>query len=435
MSIMIGNLSSRAAFGRRGLCCALALIFAGLGSAASGREPTANEQWMLEMINRMRTRPQQELDLLANIHHGVTPTFASPRSDDPNVAAALTFYNVRPDILVNQWASLTPVQPLAWNLQLGDSSATYSQVMIAEDRQGHDLDEHGNDLAARLIASDYLFVGGGTAAENVFAFTRSVFHGHAAFAIDYGQTATGIQSPPGHRDAIMNADMREVGIGILDEANSTTTVGPMVVTQHFAVDYAADAILTGVAFADANADNFYSPGEGLSEIDLIAVDTATGDRFVTSTWGSGGYTLELTPGIYDVIASGPAVGQVTFPAIAMNSQNIKLDITPASPPLPGDANMDGIVDRSDAALLAMNFGTPTGALWGKGDFDGSGSVGLLDLAILNRNLSLPTGNSASAASSAAVPEPTNFAFVMAAAITIFAPRIRSAQQKSPRRAG
>lgn len=411
----------------RGFCCALAISFMFFGKAARGREPTADEQYMLEMINRMRTRPQQELDLLANINYGAATTFASPSSADPNVAAALNFFNVRPDILVTQWSALSPTQPLAWNLQLGDSSSTYSQVMIDSDQQGHNLDEHKNslgqaDLAARLIASDYLFVGGGTAGENVFAFARSVLHGHAAFAIDWGSTASGIQNPPGHRDLIMNGDMREIGIGILAESNSATNVGPLVMTQHFAVDYASDAILTGVAYADGNGDAFYTPGEGLANIAIVAIDLANGARFSTSTWGAGGYALELAPGAYDVIASGPGVGQVTFPGIVVNSQNLKLDVIPLSPPLPGDANMDGAVDRLDASILSRHFGVENGALWGDGDFNADGRVGLTDLAILSRGLSSPDTADFFAA---AVPEPGSVTLAILAAVTIFARRGRS----------
>jgi uncharacterized protein YkwD len=424
MSMLMRRFQCRATFMWRGFCCALAISFMFFSNAAHGREPTADEQYMLEMINRMRTAPQQELDLLANINYGAATTFASPSSADPNVAAALNFFNVRPDILVTQWSALSAVQPLAWNQHLGDSSSTYSQVMINLDRQGHHLDEHKNaqgqaDLAARLIASDYLFVGGGTAGENVFAFARSVLHGHAAFAIDWGSTTSGIQNPPGHRDLIMNGDMREIGIGLLAETSSATNVGPLVMTQHFAVDYASDAILTGVVYADANGDAFYTQGEGLSDVSIVAVDVVNGSRFATKTWGSGGYALELAPGTYDVIASGPSVGQLTFRDNVLSSENIKLDVTPLSVPIAGDANMDGTVDRNDAAILSRHFGVENGALWGDGDFNADGSVGFTDLAILSRSLT-PSGTIGPSA--AAVPEPANATLAILAAVSMLALR-------------
>lgn len=425
----------RATLAWRGISFALAVLAVLGGSAARGREPTIQEQFMLEMINRMRTHPQQELDLLANINYGAAISFATPSSDDPNVAAALDFFHVRPDLLVSQWSALVPVQPVAWNAQLGDSSSTYSQVMIDVDAQGHNLDEHKNamgqaDLAARLIASDYLFVGGGTAGENVFAFARSESHAHAAFAIDWGTSASGIQNPPGHRELIMNGDMREIGIGILADSDSATSVGPLAITQHFAVDYASDAFLTGVAFADASGDAFYTPGEGLGGVAIVAVDAASGARFATTTWAAGGYSLELPPGEYDVVASGPGVGQLNFPGIVVNSSNVKLDIVPTSPPMLGDANMDGTVDRRDAVRLMRHFGVGTEALWGDGDFDFDGAVTLADLAILGEHLA-PADVVPNVA---AVPEPSAAWHVsgLLAAIGIFSVARRRASHHMAR---
>ena len=51
-------------------------------------DPTADQQYWLEMINRMRLNPAAELDILAN-YSVPGSTFANPSSDDPFVAAAL----------------------------------------------------------------------------------------------------------------------------------------------------------------------------------------------------------------------------------------------------------------------------------------------------------------------------------------------------------
>jgi hypothetical protein len=53
---------------------------------------------------------------------------------------------------------------------------------------------------------------------------------------------------------------------------------------------------------------------------------------------------------------------------------------------PGDANLDGRVDRADAAIVAQHFGQLADAAWTDGDFTGDGSVRLADLAIVQRNL-------------------------------------------------
>ncbi len=75
-----------------------------------------------------------------------------------------------------------------------------------------------------------------------------------------------------------------------------------------------------------------------------------------------------------------------------------------SPPMPGDANGDGVVDRADARLMAMNYGRETGAVFADGDFDGDGAVTMFDAAILHTHLT-------AASSAAAVPEPGAFAQV------------------------
>jgi beta-glucanase (GH16 family) len=57
----------------------------------------------------------------------------------------------------------------------------------------------------------------------------------------------------------------------------------------------------------------------------------------------------------------------------------------AQTPLPGDADADGKVDLSDLAIVATNWGTPSGATWAGGDFTGDGKVDLADLGILASN--------------------------------------------------
>lgn len=55
---------------------------------------------------------------------------------------------------------------------------------------------------------------------------------------------------------------------------------------------------------------------------------------------------------------------------------------------PGDANLDGVVDRRDLAVVAKNLGRLNGAQWTDGDFNADGRVGLADLAILQANVML-----------------------------------------------
>src|SRR5436190_10412065 len=119
--------------------------------------PGPREQQMLELLNRLRTRPAQELPLLL-------------ASKDPDVVAALKFFKVDRARLGRQWANLTPVQPLAWNDALAKSALTHTQRMLGFDQQSHQLPGEAA-LLGRVTAAGYsspAFVG-----ENVFAFMGS----------------------------------------------------------------------------------------------------------------------------------------------------------------------------------------------------------------------------------------------------------------------
>ncbi|MGD9128565.1 MAG: dockerin type I domain-containing protein [Planctomycetia bacterium] len=74
--------------------------------------------------------------------------------------------------------------------------------------------------------------------------------------------------------------------------------------------------------------------------------------------------------------------------------------------LPGDANHDGVVDASDATILAGNW-QATGASWEQGDFNGDGTVDASDATIL-------AGNWQAGASNTAVPEPSTIILILSA---------------------
>jgi hypothetical protein len=67
--------------------------------------------------------------------------------------------------------------------------------------------------------------------------------------------------------------------------------------------------------------------------------------------------------------------------------------------VPGDANLDGVVDAADYIALKEGFGTASGARYRDGDFDLDGDVDWDDLAILQGSFGQGTG------SIATVPEP------------------------------
>ncbi|MGC9503920.1 CAP domain-containing protein, partial [Baaleninema sp.] len=281
--------------------------------------PSANEQYMLELVNRMRQDPASELNLLLN-------------SSSSEVREALSYFDVARTVLEDQWQQLEAVAPVAWSEQLHDSAQTHNELMVYYDRQSHNLPNEPR-LLDRIEKTGYQAA---KVAENIFAYPESVFAGHAGFAIDWGNTDTGIQNPPGHRITILNGDYRELGISIIEENDPDTEVGSLLITQHFGIDRKAawsqsDPWLLGVIYDDRRRnDNFYTPGEGVEAVTVEVENRETGETYQTQSWSSGGYQLQLPTGSYKVTFEGDFDGDgendTVSESISVKDENVKLDL-------------------------------------------------------------------------------------------------------------
>ncbi|MEM6334119.1 MAG: endonuclease [Planctomycetota bacterium] len=92
----------------------------------------------------------------------------------------------------------------------------------------------------------------------------------------------------------------------------------------------------------------------------------------------------------------------------------------------GDANLDFLVDTSDLAILAFNFGQ-AGLAWQTGDFNGDSVVDTSDLAILAFNFGQGTPAATAPVAAAAVPEPSTAIALAALSGAALATRPRRAQ--------
>ena len=132
--------------------------------------------------------------------------------------------------------------------------------------------------------------------------------------------------------------------------------------------------------------------------------------------------VDLPAGQFYRIAAGEeelglfanAAGVLSFEAAAAGPHDVTLAALPD--PVPGDANLDGLADVLDMAVLANRFGH-TGADWLDADFDGDETVGVLDLAILANHF----GRTAGATS---VPEPAALSLLALAAAAMLRRRRR-----------
>src|SRR5262249_26659009 len=142
-------------------------------------------------------------------------------------------------------AALNPVPPLAFNAKLIASARGHTQWMLDKATQSHDQD--GISTSQRITNAGYDWM---VVAENVFAFARGVFHGHAGFEVDWGEGPHGMQDPPGHRNNNHNDLFHEVGFGVVNgsksrvEGNRTITVGPQLVTVNFGSQKSAVPLVT-----------------------------------------------------------------------------------------------------------------------------------------------------------------------------------------------
>jgi Ca2+-binding RTX toxin-like protein len=274
--------------------------------------PSNDEQYMLELINSARLNPIGDAARYISSYSPLT-------SPDANIQAAFNYFHVSGPALQSQYAALQPVQPVAWNEALAGAARGHNGAMIAADEQSHQVSGEAG-LGQRATNAGY--AGWTLVGENVYAYSLNPLYGHAGFMVDWGDTSTGIQTPPGHRDNIMNGSLREVGVGITAETNPATRVGPQVVTTDFGARFGGGALILGVAYNDVTGDSFYTPGEGLGSLNVSVGATAT-----TSTT-SGGYALEtFSTGAQNVVFSGAGLaGPVSATVTLTASTNIKIDI-------------------------------------------------------------------------------------------------------------
>ena len=257
-----------------------------LSTGVTSQGPTNDEQLMLQLLNQARTNPAAAAQ---EISQNITP----------EITATLNYYGVNLQATLNSIASATPQPPLAWNGQLAQSAQGHSQDMASNAFQSH-TGSDGSSPGDRIQAAGYTNTT--STGENVYAYSDSVVEAMEAFLLDWGV------SDNGHRMNIqqmgVSADnaYRDVGIGIVN-TSGTSTVGPMVITQDFGAQAHEQAQVVGVAYNDPNSTGFYTSGQGVGNVQITAVNLATGAVSSTQTWSAGGYELSLAPGQYQLIAS------------------------------------------------------------------------------------------------------------------------------------
>jgi uncharacterized protein YkwD len=300
-------------------------------------DPTNEEQYYLELINRARANPPAEGDRLAT-------------TTDPNILSAYTAFGVNLVLMQTQFTTILPSPPLSMNATMLSAARAHSQNMLQNNYQGH----NGPDGSLSTRLQNYTSgANGWSLGENVYAYSKSVDYGHAGFEVDWGGSVAtgGIQSPPGHRENIHSATFREVGIGVVLGSNGGS--GPQLVTQDFGTVGVLLPFVTGVVYRDLNNNGFYDPGEGVGGVTV----TVSNSNSYAVTASSGGYSVPVPgSGSYTVTFSGGSVPTIQKNVSIINGQNVKADYivigsstptpTPTATPSPGAPRLANISTRA-----------------------------------------------------------------------------------------
>jgi len=153
----------------------------------------------------------------------------------------------------------------------------------------------------------------------------------------------------------------------------------------------------GTPTAPAAPSNLAATATSATQINLTWTDNATNETgFVLERQiGSGAWTqiASLAAGVTSYSDTGlTASTQYGYRVMATNSagdsasSNVA-NVMTAAPSAPGDANGDGIVNRTDLGVLAMNFGKNVIGGGSQGDFNCDGKVDMNDLLILAQHFS------------------------------------------------
>lgn len=281
---------------------------------------SAAEQYHLELINRARLDPLAEA-----ARYAVSLNTGLP-------AGTITG---------------TAREVLAPSVVLEQAAIGHSTWMLETDTFAHE-GAGASSPGDRMVAAGYELRGSWSWRENL-AWSGTTGGLDLAAAIE-GHHA-GLYRSAGHRENTFASDIREVGIaqvaGVFTQ--NGTNFNASMLSLNFARS-GSDHFITGVAYNDADGDDFYSIGEGLSGLKISA-----GGK-TTQTAQAGGYGLALTPGASVAVTVSQSNTDVATLLMDISNGNAKLDVVTAADgsrylALSGSATLTG--GLADAVLLGV----------------------------------------------------------------------------------
>ena len=311
--------------------------------------PTAQEQEMLQLINRFRTDPQGEFNRLFS--SATTP----PKARDPTIDAEVKRNNVHGVMLRNEWAALSPVEPLVWNEAVYNFGASHNAEMIRQNRPFHSTNAARR---AALIAAGVDLISDG---EVIVAKPETPLHAYAAYVVNWGANADtggtrgGMQEPRMHRELLINPAFDQVGLRTTN--TSVSNLRPRVNTTVLADTRDARLMVVGAVFEDKNNNGWYEAGEGRGNV-TIRFEKTTGEQFTTKSLSAGGYQIELPAGIYKVRATGGGMQHAVVQTITVADNSLWRNLiyrpTDPAPDAQEPNNTRGTATRLTGASPSLN---------------------------------------------------------------------------------
>ncbi len=314
--------------------------------SADGSVPHNAEQLLLWLMNRARSNPTAEGQWLASSTH-------------PDVAGGRDYFQVDTAQLRADFEAFPASPPAAFDVRLHSASAAHSLALISRDSQDH-------DGQINLVQNSGFNCNGGRF--SVFSYTRTPLHAHAALNIDWGGTvaAGGVQSPPGHRYAIMNefgVSLSNVGLALVPENNPGTQVGPLVFSGAYCHGGTPDhnRFLVGTVWQDNDDDGEYDQGEGVGGVRV----TPNVGGFYAVTGSAGGYAIPATvAGNVAVTFSGGGLRKASLVRVTnVDTESVLLNLSFSGRDIDGD----GIADAIDNCPEVSNSSQQDADNNGEGD--------------------------------------------------------------------
>lgn len=333
----------------------------------SGVSMTAQDQLLVELINRARANPEAEAARFGiSLNEGLGGNVITADAKQPLAPHEILFdvaHGHTLDMLDRSFFDHVTPAPGSTTPEMRVTDAGYLFTLLAEN-----IERTGVEAPATISLED------------------AVHDLHYKLFV----------STEGQRENLLNEQFRELGATIrLGTFNDDLRVlNGAYVTQIFA-DFNGDPLITGVVFRDASDgsphdDDFYSIGEGIGS-GIVEAISGDGHVYRAHVNAAGGYALPVPNGTYTVrfYGDGDAVyyEQTNVEVVANLNLKVDFDVSgpgiPLPPPSPGDSIYGVLADgriyiaRSTGVSFVNEYWgfMPTDTVWQdvkSGDFDGDG---------------------------------------------------------------